>query len=116
MLNWLIALVLLALRPIVVAVYPAAPLPAVVTAGMVVATPRCRSMRADFDVATKFGGDTARDDLAEGEGLRRHTEGAGCGDGGSVTPARVAAVMPNLRAARIAGPGGVDSLTVTQMP
>jgi hypothetical protein len=116
MLICLIALILLALLPVVVAVYPAAPLPAVVTAGMVVATPRCRSMRPDFDVATRFGGDTARNDLAEGEGRRRDAEGAGCGDGGSVMPARVAAAMPDLRAVRIAEAAGVDPLTVAQVP
>ena len=116
MLSWLIALILFALFPLVPAVCPTAPLPAVVTAGMVVAAPPCRSMRADSDVATRFARDAARTGRAADEDRDGHAEGGGRRGGRSVTPAGVAAVVPDLRAVGIAGPVGVDSLTVAQMP
>ena len=116
MLNWLIALILLALLPIVFAVYPAAPLPAVVAAGMVAAVPSCRSMRVDFVVAARFARDTARNDRAENEDRGGHAARAGFAGDGSATLAGVAADVPDLRAVRIAGSAGVESLTVAEMP
>ena len=65
MLSWLIALILFALFPLVPAVCPAAPLPAVVTAGMVVAIAPRPSMRADCAVAARSAGDTARSGRSE---------------------------------------------------
>jgi hypothetical protein len=108
MLNWLLALVLLAPLPLVPAVCPAVPLPAVVTGGMVVVVPCCRSIRADFVVAARFARDTARNGRAEDEDGGGPAEGGGYGDGGPVTPAGVAAVMPDLRAVGIAEPAGVE--------
>lgn len=115
MLSWLIALILFAF-PLVPLVYPATLFPVVVTAGTIVTAPRCHSMRADFDVTTRFARDTARSDRAEGENRDRLAEGAGCGDGGSVTPAGVAMVVSDLWAAAIVEPTGVGSLTVAHVP
>jgi len=95
------------------AVCAAAPLSAVVTAGMVVVAPRCRSMRADFAAASRFGRDTARNRRAENEDRGGRAEGAGCGDGRPVTLAETVTVVPGVRVVAIAGPAGVDSLTVT---
>jgi hypothetical protein len=103
MLNWLIVLILLVLLPIVPAVRAAAPLPAIVTAGIVVAAPRCRSMRADFDVATSFGRDTARNGRAEAEDRDRLAEGAGCAGGESAPRAGVVVIMSDLPVPGIAG-------------
>ena len=114
MLSWLIALILFAL-PLVPLVYPATRFPVVVTAGTVMAAPRCHSMRADFDVATRFARDTARNDRAEGENRDRRAGGVGVADGGSVTPAEVATVVFGSQAMATAGPGSVDSLTVMRM-
>lgn len=116
MLSGVIALVLLALLPLVSAVYPAATLTAALTVGMVRAAPRCPSMRAEFDGATKFARDTARNGRAEDKGCHRPAEGAECGDGGSVTPAGLVAAVPDSRAARIVAAAGADSLTVMRKP
>jgi len=116
MLSWLIALLLVALFPLVPAVCPAAPLPAVVTVGVVRAAPRRPSMHAGFEVAAKFSRDTARNSLAEDEGCRGHAEGAECGDGGAVTAAGLAAAVPDSRAARGVAAAGADSLTVMRKP
>ena len=111
MLSWLIALLLVALFPVVPAVCPAAPLPAVVTVGVVRAAPRRPSMRADSDVAIKCARDTARNGRTEDECCRGHAEGAECGDGG-----RAGSGVPESRAARGVAAAGADSLTVMRKP
>ena len=103
MLNWLIALILLALLPLVPAVCPGGPLPAGVTAGMVVAVPPCRSVLADFDVATRFDRDTARNGRAENEDRGGRAEGAGCAGGESAPMAVVVVIMSDLPVPGIAG-------------
>lgn len=87
MLNWLIALILLAMLSLAQAVYSATPLPAVVTASMVAAFLRCASMHTDSDVTTRFVRDTARAGRATDENHDGHAEGRRCRGNGAVTPA-----------------------------
>lgn len=102
MLYLLVALILFAL-----AVCPAPAVPAVVTAGMVGAVAPRPSVRTDCTVAARCAKDTAR---------RGRENRDGCAGGGSVTAAGVAAIVPDVRVAAVAGAAGVDSLTVAQMP
>lgn len=101
MIYLLVALILFAL-----AVCPAPAVPAVVMAGMVAAVAPCRSVRTDYYVAASCARDTARSGRENRDG---------CTGGGSVTAAGVAAIVPDVRGAAVAGTAGVDSLTVAQM-
>lgn len=102
MIHLLVALILFAL-----AVCPAPAVPAVVTAGMVAAVAPCPSVRTDCTVAARCARDTAR------SGRENRDR---CAGGGSATAAGVAAIVPDVRVAAVAGAAGVDSLTVAQMP
>jgi len=98
----LIVLALLALL-----VCPAPAVPAVVTAGIVGAVAPCPSVRTDCTVAARCARDTAR------SGRENRDE---CAGGGSATAAGVAAIVPDVRVAAVAGAVRVDSLTVARKP
>jgi len=97
-------------------VCPTVSLPVVVTAGTVATVAPCRSMRPDCDVAARSAGDIARRGRAEDSNRDGRAEGAGCASRWSATAARVAATVPDFRAAGVAGSQGAGPLTVTREP